>query len=156
MASTPEELALELSRDSFSAQRETESKLRERATNVLSAASIVVPISAVALGRGPAVAAIPFGAAAIAYLWCAIECCRALFPRGFQTGLAGGVFLEEARKAGADVRQMEASAAGYIDSMFNANLPALERTADQVRRSIVSLVVEIGVAAAALVVTLVD
>jgi hypothetical protein len=155
MPASPEELALNLSRATFEAQQRTESKLRERATNVLSAASIVVPIAAVAVGKGQALAAIPFSFAGIAFVWCAVECCRALFPQGFATGIAGGWFLEEARKSKADVRQMEASAATYFDQLHEINLPTLEAAAGQVRRAIVSLIVEIGAAAVALVVTLV-
>jgi hypothetical protein len=154
MAATPEELALALSIATFEAQRRTETKLRERATNVLSAASIAMPVAAVALGRAPAIAAVPFGGAALAYICCATECCRALFPRGFVTGIAGGRFLEEARKYKADVRQMEATAAGYLDRMHEGNLPTLEATANQVKGAIISLIVEIGSAAIALVVTL--
>jgi hypothetical protein len=121
---------------------------------VLSAASIVVPIAAVAVAKGTALAALPYGVAALAYIWCAIECCRALFPRDFKTGITGNPFLEDARKAGDDVRQMEATAAFYFDQMHELNLPTLEAAAEQVKRAIVSLIVEIGAAAAALVVTL--
>ena len=156
MARTPEELALALSSATFEAQQRTETKLRERATNVLSAASLVVPVAAIALGKGPAVVAIPFGGAALAYIWCATECCRALFPRGFVTGIAGGRFLDEARRYHADARQMEATAAGYLDRMHDDNLPTLEATADQVKGAIVSLIVEIGAAAVALVITLLN
>ncbi len=88
MAATPEELALALSSATFEAQQRTETKLRERATNVLSAASIVMP------------------------------------------------------------------AAGYLDRMHEDNLPTLEATAHRVRGAVVSLTVEIGAAAVALVVTL--
>ncbi|MFI4991805.1 MAG: hypothetical protein ACHQHO_12945 [Solirubrobacterales bacterium] len=154
MAETPEELALELSRELFASQQHAEAKLRERATTVLSAASVVVPIAAVALHEGPKGSALPFGLAAAAYLWCAIECCRALFPRGFKTGIRGGDFLELARLGDADVRQMQASAAGYLDQFHADNLPTLEATADRVRHAIFGLIVEIAGAAVALVVTL--
>jgi hypothetical protein len=150
----PEELALELSRATFEAQRQTETKLRERATNVLSAASIVIPIAAIAVGKGKAIVAIPFGVAALAYIWCAVECCRALFPRGFATGIAGGKFLDVARAADDDLREMEATAADYFDDMHAKNQPTLESAAEQVRRAIVGLILEIGATAVALVVTL--
>jgi len=81
MASTPEELAMDLSRASLHAQEQTENQLREKATTVLSAASIVVPIAALAVVHGPAAAAIPVGAAAVAYFLCARACGAALFPR---------------------------------------------------------------------------
>ena len=155
MASTHEELALLLSQATFEAQQRTETKLRERATNVLSAASIVVPVAAVAVGKGPAIVAIPFGGAALAYVWCAVECCAALFPRGFATGIAGGQFLEEVRTYKADLRQMEASAAVYFDELHDDNVPNLEDASNHVTRAIVGLMVEIGAAAVALVTTLV-
>jgi hypothetical protein len=63
MADTPEELAMDLSRASLQAQEQTEDQLRQKATTVLSAASIVVPVAALAVGHGPAGAAIPFGSA---------------------------------------------------------------------------------------------
>jgi hypothetical protein len=154
VADTPEELALELSRELFESQQRAETKLRERATTVLSAASVVVPIAAVALHEGPKGAALPFGIAAAAYLWCAVECCRALFPRGFKTGIRGGDFLEQARQDGADVLQMQASAALYLDQFHADNLPTLEATANRVRRAIFGLIIEIAGAAVALVVTL--
>jgi len=58
---------MDLSRASLQAQERAENQLREKATTVLSAASIVVPIAALGVGRGPAGAAIPLGAAAVAY-----------------------------------------------------------------------------------------
>jgi hypothetical protein len=154
MARTPEELALSLSQATFEVQQRTEAQLRERATNVLSAASIVVPVAAVAVGKGAALAAIPFSGAALAYIWCATACCAALFPRGFATGIAGGRFLQEARGYEANLQHMEATAAIYFDQMHDENLPTLEATAIHVRRAIVSLIVEIAATAVALVITL--
>jgi hypothetical protein len=152
--SYPEELAFELSRATFEAQRRSEAKLRERATNVLSAASLVVPVASVAIGRGPAIAAVPLSAAAVAYIACALKCCAALFPRGFGSGILGGRFLERARATRADVRQMEASAAEYLDQIHAANQVTLEQTACHVQDAIVRLMAEIAASAAALVVTL--
>ena len=140
----------------FAAQQLTETKLRERATTVLSAASVVVPVASVAIRNGPAVAAAPLGAAAMAYILCALKCCAALFPRDFAIGIIGGAFLETARETGADVRQMEASAAQYLDQMHAQNQTTLERTAAHVQDAIVRLMVEIGAATAALVVTLIS
>jgi hypothetical protein len=156
MAAYPEELALELSKAAFGAQQRTETKLRERATNVLSAASLVVPVASVAIGKGPAVAAIPFGAGALAYILCALKCCAAPLPRNFGTGILGGEFLEAARAANADVRQMEASAADYLDQTHAGNQVTLEQTASDVQDAIIRLMVEIVAVAAALVVTLVS
>lgn len=115
MATTPEELALELSNTSVRAQEQTETQLREKATAVLAAASIVVPVAALAVGHGPAGVAIPFGVAAVAYALCVRECGAALLPRGVHVGLLGGEMLETAKASGADLRQMQAAAAGYLD-----------------------------------------
>jgi acetyl-CoA carboxylase alpha subunit len=93
MVSTPEEFAIDLSRASLHAQAQTENQLREKATTVLSAASIVVPIAALAVGHGPAGAAIPFGAAAVAYFLCARACGAALFPQDVRAGLLGSELL---------------------------------------------------------------
>jgi hypothetical protein len=65
MATSPEELALDLSRASLQSQEQSENQLREKATAVL---AIVVPVAALAVGHGPAVVAIPFGGAAVAYV----------------------------------------------------------------------------------------
>jgi hypothetical protein len=73
---------------------------------VLSAASIVVPVAAVAVGNGPAIAAIPFGGAALAYVLCVREGGSALFPCGVHVGLLGGELLEAAKTSGADLRQI--------------------------------------------------
>jgi len=118
MANSPEELALELSRAALQSQDASENQLREKATTILSAASIVVPLAAVALGSAPSRAAIPFGVAALAYFWCARCCGLALFPRNRQTGLLGGELLKLASHSGADLRQMQASAADYLDISF--------------------------------------
>jgi hypothetical protein len=152
---TPEELALALSQATFAAQRETEVKLRERATSVLSAASVVVPVAAVALSKGSsAAAAFAFALAGVAYIFCARACCRALFPKGFATGIAGARFLETAAQSEADLRQMQATASAYFDAMHESNLPTLEMAADDVRNAINWLMAEIVLSAVALVVTL--
>ena len=52
----------------------------------LGAASIVVPVAALAIGDGPAGAAIPLGAAAVAYVLLVRECGTALVPRATSTG----------------------------------------------------------------------
>jgi hypothetical protein len=112
-------------------------------------------VAAVAVGKGPAIVAFPFSGAALAYIWCAIECCAALFPRGFSTGIAGGMLLEEIRAHQADLRQMEATAAVYLDEIHDNNVPGLEDAANHLTRAIVSLMVESVAAAVALVTTLV-
>ena len=81
IAATPEELALELSRASLAAQKQSENQLRAKATAVLGPASIVVPVAALAIGDGPAGAAIPFGCAAVVYVCLVRECGAALVPR---------------------------------------------------------------------------
>jgi hypothetical protein len=156
MASTPEELAMDLSRASLQAQEQTENQLREKATAVLSAASIVVPIAAVAVGHGPAVAAIPFGAAAVAYFLCAQACGAALFPRDARDGLLGSELLAVAKADGADLRQMQSSAAVYLDRGYRHNHSILEVSAARVRHAILMLTVEILALVVALVITIVS
>lgn len=156
MATTPEELAIDLSRASLHAQEQTENQLREKATTVLSAASIVVPIAALTVVHGPAEAAIPFGAAAIAYFLCARACGAALFPQDIRAGLLGSELLEAVRTGGADLRQMQASAASYLDLIHRHNHAILETSAGRVRYAIVMLTVEILGLVVALGVTIVS
>lgn len=156
MTATPEELALDLSRASVQAQEQSENQLREKATAVLSAASIVVPVAAVAVGSGPAIAAIPFGGAALAFVLCVRECGSALFPRGVHVGLLGGELLETAKTSGADLRQMQAAAASYLDDGYRHNQAILERAAQRLGRAIYLLTAQILMLVVALVVTLVS
>jgi hypothetical protein len=154
MVSTPEELAMDLSHASLQAQERTENQLREKATTVLSAASIVVPIAALAVGHGPAAVAIPFGAAAIAYFFCARACGAALFPRDVRDGLLGSELLEVAKVGGAELRQMQAAAASYLDLSYRHNHTILETSAGRVRHAIVMFTVEILALVLALVITI--
>jgi hypothetical protein len=156
MATTPEELALELSKTSVRAQEQTETQLREKATAVLAAASIVVPVAALAVGHGPTGVAIPFGIAAVAYALCVRECGAALLPRGVHVGLLGGELLETAKANDADLRQMQAAAAGYLDNGYKHNQVILEDAARRATRAIVFLTAEILALAAALLVTLIN
>jgi hypothetical protein len=158
MATTPEELALDLSNTSVRAQEQSETQLREKATAVLAAASIVVPVAAlaVAVGHGPAGVAIPFGAAAVAYALCVRECGAALLPRGVHVGLLGGELLETAKASGAELRQMQAAAARYLDEGYKHNQSILEHAAKRIARAIVLLTAEILALTAALLVTLVS
>ena len=156
MAVTPEELALDLSHSTLAAQERTENQLREKSTAVLSAASIVVPVAAVAVGNGPRVALIPFCTAAVAYFFCARACGAALFPQDVRAGLLGSEMLEIAETNGADLRQMQASAASYLDDGYRHNHTILEASAASVRSAIVLLTVEILALVVALVVTILD
>jgi hypothetical protein len=156
MAATPEELALDLSRACVQAQEQSENQLREKATAVLSAASIVVPVAAVAIGSGPAIVAIPFGGAALAYVLCVRECGSALFPRGVHVGLLGGELFKIAKTSGADLRQMQAAAANYLDSGYRHNQTILEGAAQRLGRAIYLPTAEILLLVVALVVTLVS
>lgn len=154
MAASPEELALALSQASVRAQEQTENQLREKATTILGAASIVVPVAAVAIGKGPAGTAVPFGAAALAYVMLVRACGAALLPRDVHAGLLGGELLETAKAAEADLRQMQASAATYLDVGYRHNQAILEATAKRVRTAILLLTAEILSLVVALVVTL--
>src|SRR5438093_12502048 len=98
MADTPEELALDLSRASLADQEQSENQLREKATAVLGAASIVVPVAALAIGKGPAGAAVAVVAAALAYVLCVRDCGVALVPRNVHAGLLGGELLSTAKE----------------------------------------------------------
>lgn len=156
MATTPEELALDLPSTSVRAQEQTESQLREKATAVLAAASIVVPVAALAVGHGPAGVAIPFGVAAVAYALCVRECGAALVPRNVHVGLLGGELLETAKASGADLRQMQAAAAGYLDESYKHNQGILQQASKRITRAIVFLTAEILALTAALLVTLIS
>src|SRR6266576_492218 len=90
MAATPEELVYELSRATFENQAETGKRLRDRASALFAAASVVVPVAGIAVTKGPSWVAAPFGLAAVAYGACAYYCGRALLPRKFRPGIAGG------------------------------------------------------------------
>jgi hypothetical protein len=156
MAATPEELALELSRATLASQEQIETQLREKSTTVLSAASIVVPVAAVAVGGGPELAAIPFCGAAAAYFFCARACGAALFPQDIHAGLLGSEMLEMAKTSEADLRQMHAAAASYLDAGYRHNQAILKSSAASVRSAIILLTVEILVLVVALVVILAD
>jgi hypothetical protein len=154
MTTTPEELALDLSQSSVRAQEQSETQLRERATAVLAAASIVVPVAALAVGHGPSGVAIPFGGGAVAYALCVRECGAALVPRGVNVGLLGGKLLASAKTTGADLRDMQATAAQYLDEGYEHNQLILENAARRIDRAIHFLTVEILVLTVALVVTI--
>jgi hypothetical protein len=156
MPTTPEELALELSQASLTAQEQSENQLREKATSILGAASVVVPVTALALGDAPAGAAIPLVVAAVAYVALVRECGAALMPRGIHAGLLGAELLKTARSTDADLRQMQAAAASYIDAGYRHNQPILENSAERVGRAIRLLTAEVLSLVAALVVTLVS
>jgi hypothetical protein len=158
MARTPEELdlslSLSLSLASLRAQEQNENQLREKATTVLSAASILVPAAAIAIGSGPVVAAIPFGGAAVAYVLCVRACGAALFPQGLYAGLLGSELLQAAKAGDADIGQMQASAAVYLDQGYRHNQAIVEAAAERVGRAIVLLTVELLALVLALVVNL--
>jgi hypothetical protein len=120
---TPEELALDLSRASLHSLEQSENQLREKATAVLAAASIVVPVAALAAGHGPAGVAVPFGGAAVAYVLCVRECGAALIPHGVRAGLLGGELLEAAKRSGADLDQMQEAAANISTTDTGATMP---------------------------------
>jgi hypothetical protein len=80
----------------------------------------------------------------------------ALFPRGVHVGLLGGELLETAKTSGADLRQMQAAAASYLDDGYRHNQPILEAAAQRLGRAIYLLTGEILLLVVALVVTLVS
>lgn len=153
MPETREELALELSQRLFASQQESETKLRDKAVQLLQAASVVIPVAAIAISKGPTLAAIPFGLAAFSYGLCAWQCAAAALPRTFKTGIKGGFVLEDAKETGATLANMQERAAQYLDKAHEKNRASLDATADNVERAIVFLAAEIVALAAALVVT---
>jgi hypothetical protein len=168
MDRTPEELALDLSRASLHSLEQSENQLREKATAVLAAASIVVPVAALAAGHGPAGVAVPFGGAAVAYVLCVRECGAALIPHGVRAGLlwwravgvavcsGPGAARAPPQWSGADLDQMQEAAANYLDDGYRRNDAMLEAAAQRVGRAIGLLTVEILALAVALVTTLVS
>lgn len=140
---TPEELALNLSRASVEAQERIENQLRERASAVLAAASIVVPVIALVFGHGPGTVAIPFGIAAAAYALCVLECGFALMQHGGYKGILGSELLEAARSLDVDLSHMQETAARYLDGEYRQNREILNKTASCVRREIMMLTSEI-------------
>jgi hypothetical protein len=152
---TPEEFAFELSKETFEAQRQTEVKLRERATTILSASSVVVPVAAVGLGKGPTGTLIAFACAAVFYVICANYCLKPLFPKDFRTGIEGGSFLGQAAESGANLAQMQGTAAAYLDTLHAENQPTLENAADDVKKAIEWLTLEIFAVAVALAITII-
>ena len=155
MPASREELALTFSREAWTAQTYTEAKLREKATNVLQAASIVIPVAAIAVSKGPPGVAVPFGIAALAYALCAWQCASALYPRTFATGVHGSHLLKDAKRLEATVEDMQERAAEYLDEQHEGNKEVLEATGRNVQRAIIFLALETVGIAAALVVTLV-
>lgn len=87
-------------------QGDSENQIRAKATAILSAASIVVPVAGVAIADGSAWTIIPLGLAAGAYLRCVWACAAALLPRNIEVGLLGGEVLKLATETHADVQQI--------------------------------------------------
>ncbi|MHB8241875.1 MAG: hypothetical protein ACYDHN_07770 [Solirubrobacteraceae bacterium] len=114
-----------------------------------------MPVAALAIGRGPSGVAVPVGAAAVAYTLCVRECGAALLPRGTHVGLLGGELLETAETTGADLRDMQAAAARYLDEGYEHNQSILENAATRIGRAIHFLTAEILVLTVALVVTII-
>lgn len=152
---TPEELALDLSRASIAGQEQIANQIREKASAVLAAASIVVPVAALVVGHGPSAVAIPFGGAAVAYALCVRECGAALLPHDVHVGLLGGELLETARRLDVGLDRMRETAARYLDDEHRRNREALIEAAGNLRRAIAMLTCEVLALAVALLLTLV-
>jgi hypothetical protein len=156
MAATPEELAYELSRATFDGQAQTESALRDRAIALLQAASVVVPFAGIAISKGPTVVAVPFVLAVVSYGFCAYFCASVLFPGDVHVGISGAAFLEDARESDANLTQMHATAASYLDQLRERNSRTLSGSAERLTTAIRWLVAELSLLAASLVVTIVS
>jgi hypothetical protein len=153
MASSPEELALELSQAVLASQTQTESQLREKAAAILGASSIVVPVAALAVGKAPATAAVLFALAAVGFFFCVRECAGALLPSGIQTGVLGGQLLDTARSADANLPNMQESAAKYMDLAYANNADILAAASGRLGRGIRWLTVEVVLISLALIAT---
>jgi hypothetical protein len=153
MSSSPEELALELSQPVLTSQTQTESQLREKAAAILGASSIVVPVAALAVGKAPAAAAVLFAFAAVGFFLCVRACAGALLPSGIQTGVLGGQLLDTARKADANLPNMQESAAKYMDLAYANNAEILAAASRRLGRGIRWLTVEIVLISLALIAT---
>lgn len=103
---------------------------------------------------GPLRQAIPLGVAAVAYFLCARECGAALFPQDVYDGLLGSELLEVAKADGAELLQIQASAAVYLDQNYRHNRAILETSAGRVRQAITMLTVETLSLVVALVITI--
>ncbi|HTZ88353.1 MAG TPA: hypothetical protein VMB05_16940 [Solirubrobacteraceae bacterium] len=154
MATTHEEVALQLSTMAVASQGDSENQIRAKATAILSAASIVVPVAGVAIARGSAWPVIPLAIAALAYLRCVWTCAAALLPKNIEVGLLGGEMLKLATESGADVEQMQASASHYMDRLYANNQLILEKASENVKGAIIALGIEIVALTAAIPVTL--
>jgi hypothetical protein len=153
MPETREELAVDLSRALLTEQQTTGTQLRDRASKILQAASVVIPVSAIAVSNGPPGTLIPFGFAALSYAYSAFSSVRALIPQTFKQGVKGSVLLKQAKDSGASLPQMQESAAEHLDHCFERNEAAIDSVAGHVERAIVGLAVEIIALAVALGVT---
>lgn len=138
----------------LSSQGDSENQTRTKATAILSAASIVVPVAGVAITRGSAWPVIPLAIAAVAYLRCVWTCAAALLPKNIEVGLLGGEMLKLATESEADVEQMQASASRYMDGLYANNQLILENASENVKDAIIALGVEIVALTAAIPVTL--
>ena len=153
MASSPEELALELSQAVLASQAQTEGQLREKAAAVLGASSIVVAVAALAVGKAPVAAAVLFAFAAIGFFFCVRACATALLPSGIQTGILGGQLLDTARGADANLSNMQESAAKYMDLAYANNAEILAAAAGRLGHGIRWLTVEVVLISLALITT---
>jgi len=75
-------------------------------------------------------------------------------PHDIRAGLLGGELLKTATASRADLRQMHASAASYLDQGYRHNQSILETTANCVSRAIMMLTLEILALAVALIITI--
>jgi hypothetical protein len=154
MATTHEEVALQLSTMALASQGDSENQIRAKATAILSAASIVVPVASVAIANGSAWPVIPLALAALAYLRCVLACAAALLPKDIEVGLLGGEMLKLATHSEANVDQMQASASSYMDNLYANNQLILEKASENIKLAIIALGIEILALTAAIPVTL--
>jgi hypothetical protein len=147
------ELAVDLSRALLAERQTTGAQLRDRASKILQAASVVIPVSAIAVSNGPPGTLIPFGVAALSYAYCAFSSARALIPQTFKHGVKGSVLLAQAKDTGASLPEMQERAAQHLDHCFERNEAVIDSVADHVERAIIGLAVEIVALAVALGVT---
>jgi hypothetical protein len=109
-----------------------------------------MPVAGVAVVKGPSWVAFPFGLASVSYAFCAWWCGRVLLPRTFGTGIAGSGFLSEAAEYGANLTQMYAQAALFIDAVHVENEAPLLEAGDAIEQAISWLAIELSLLALSL------
>lgn len=120
---------------------------------ILQAASVVIPVAAIAVRGGPNSVAIPLILAALCYGVCVWNSAKALAPLDLKPGIRGGALLAEAKTVEASVDHMRERAAEYLDKAHEHNREQLDTKAGSVETAAFALAWEVISLAAAVIVT---